>query len=213
MIPFSSEVYFSLFADLNRSLWQANLIAYGLAVALIALAMRMPRFGDRLIPLILAAGWCWSGLVFFGQAMADIFWPAWIFKAAFLLQAALLAGLALLPNPIALRIQADNRSWTAGMIFAVCLIFYPLLAAQLGHAWPSAQLIGNAPAPVAVFTIAVLSLAPGRLVKGLAAIPAAFLVITAYLALELSIWEDFLLVLCGMFALAGIFKSAASDRP
>lgn len=208
MIPFSSEVYFSLFADLNRSLWQANLIGYGLAILVIVLATKLPRIGDRLIPLMLAAAWCWSGLVFFGQAMAEIFWPAWIFKIAFLIQAALLAGLALLPSPLPLGMQADNKSWTAGMIFAVCLIFYPLLAAQMGHAWPTAQLIGIAPVPNAVFTLAALCLAPGRTTKFLSLIPATFLVITAYLAVELSIWEDFLMVLCGLFALRATFGNA-----
>lgn len=212
MIPFSNEVYFSLFAELNQTFWQANWIGYALAILVVVLAMKLPRIGDRLIPIILAVAWCWTGSVFFGQAISDIFWPAWIFKIGFLVQAALLAGLALIPDPLPLRMTADNKSWTAGMIIAVCLIFFPLLAAQMGHAWPNAQLIGNAPAPIAVFTLAILCLAPGPITKALSVLPAAFLLITAYLALELSIWEDFLLIFCGLVALIMTFRNTGSTR-
>lgn len=211
MIPFSNEVYFSLFADLNQTFWPANWIGYGLAILIVVLAMKLPRVGDRLIPIILAVAWCWAGSVFFGRTMADIFWPAWIFKIAFLIQAALLAGLALIPDPVPLRMKADNKSWACGMIMAVCLIFFPLLAAQMGHAWPNAQLIGNAPVPIAVFTLAILCLAPGRISKALSLLPGLFLLIAAYLALELRIWEDFLLVFCGLIALILTFRRCRSS--
>lgn len=212
MIPFSNEVYFSLFADLNQTFWQATWIGYALAILVVVLAMKLPRIGNRLIPIILSVAWCWTGAVFYGQAMADIFWPAWIFKIVFLVQAAFLAGLAVIPKPLPLRMIADNKSWASGMIIAVCLIFFPLLAAQMGHAWPNAQLIGNAPAPIAVFTLAVLCLAPGPISKVLSVLPAVYVFLTAYLAFDLSIWEDFLLVLCGLAALAIIFKNAGSPQ-
>jgi len=212
MIPFSNEVYFSLLADLNQTFWPATWIGYALAILVVVLAMKFPRVGDRLIPITLSIGWCWTGSVFYGHAMADIFWPAWIVKIVFLIQAALLAGLALIPNPLSLRMVADNKSWTSGMVVAVCLIFFPLLAAQMGHAWPNAQLIGNAPAPIAVFTLAILCLAPGTISKALSVLPATYVFITAYLALELSIWEDFLLVLSALAALAITFKHTGSTR-
>jgi hypothetical protein len=39
-LPFTAEVLFSLFETYNRAIWPAQLIAYGLGMAVLALALR-----------------------------------------------------------------------------------------------------------------------------------------------------------------------------
>jgi len=212
MIPFSAEVYFSLFEDANLAQWPAQLIAYGLAVCIITLARKPSRFGDRLIPVILAAGWCWIGISFFDRVLSPVLWAAWIFKVAFLFQAVLFLATAFLPKPIPFHMHADNIGWTAGSLLVVGLLIYPVLAAQLGHAWPLAQLLGVAPGPSVVFTIAVLSLAPGTMSRLLAVIPALSVLISAYVAWDLAIWEDLLLALAGGVGLVGLYWVKADKK-
>lgn len=213
MIPFSNEVYFSLFADLNPALWPAHLVAYGFALLIVVLATKNWAIRDRLIPVIMAGGWFWIGLIFFDQALASVLWAAWIFKAAFWAQAGLLAGIACLPKPIPIRLLTDNRSWTAGLFFMVCTIFYPLLAAQWGHAWPNAQLLGIAPLPTVVFTIGVLNIAPSKPGRILVILPACFALISLLLAWNLGIWEDVLLAFLGLFGVTRIFAGSRDAGP
>lgn len=202
MIPFSSEVYFSLYYDYNLAIWPAQALAYVLALAAFVLA-RYPFPGsNRLVLAILAAGWLWCGYVFFGRHLSTLLWAAGIFEAAFLLQALMLLAAAVVPKVPQFRLRPDNESWTSTFVLLFCAVIYPALAAQAsGHAWPAAQLIGVAPAPTAALTIGFLLLARSRWTLALAVIPAAYLAVTAYLAWQFAIAEDLVLVAVGLAGL------------
>jgi len=202
MIPFSGEVFFAVLQDYNLAMWPVHALAYVLAIVIVVLAYHGTAIGGRLIAAIMAAAWCWLGIGFVDQVFTPLLWASWMLKTAFLVEAGMFAVMAIMPRPIQIRLAPDNRSWTAGLIFILCAILYPVLAAQWNHAWPSAQLLGAAPAPTAVFTIGLLLLAPSRFAKLLAVIPALFLLITAYLGVGLAIWEDVLLAAIGLAGLA-----------
>ena len=57
MLPYTAEVYFTLFEQYNRAIWPAPLIAVALAWVAVVLAFRPAPGGDRLIGAILAAAW------------------------------------------------------------------------------------------------------------------------------------------------------------
>jgi Family of unknown function (DUF6064) len=202
MIPFSSEVYFALYYDYNLAIWPAQALAYLLGLSALLLARYPFPASDRLVLAILAAGWLWSGHVFVGRHLSSLLWAAWIFEAVFVLEALALLAAAVAPSPLRFRLRPDNESWTAAFVLLFCAVFYPVFAAQAsGHVWPATQLIGVAPAPTAVLTIGFLLLARSRWALGLAVVPAAYLVVTAYLGWQFAITEDLVLVAVGLAGL------------
>lgn len=197
MIPFDSETFFALLGDINLTYWPAILSAMGGALLLLVVARFGTAIASRFALLLLAAAWAWSGFVYYGVFLSTLVWAAWIFEIVFYVQAGMLAVCAMLPRPPGLSLRADNAGWVAASTLAFCTIFYPLIAAQVGHAWPGAQLLGIAPGPLAAATLGLLCLSEARYRLVLGAVPALALLITLYLAVSLAIWEDLILVAVG----------------
>lgn len=210
MIPFSEETYFTLFADTNLTHWRAIIGAYVLLVVIVVCARIGFKGSDRIVLLVVSAASAWTAWLYFGQILSSVLWASWIFAGAFYLQAAIALGLAFAPSPPVFRLVADNRSWTGAAALAFAAIFFPLLAAQVGHAWPQAQLPGIAPAVTASLTLCVLVLTRSKIGFILLPIPLIYMIITLYLAIGLGIWEDLLLI--GV-TLAALGVAASETRP
>jgi len=63
MLPFTTEVFFSVFERYNAAIWPVQVIAYGLGVLVVLLSLRPRRGGDRIIAAFLAGSWLWTGVV------------------------------------------------------------------------------------------------------------------------------------------------------
>ncbi|MEM8703764.1 MAG: DUF6064 family protein [Pseudomonadota bacterium] len=215
MIPFDSQTFFALLGDINLTYWPAILSAMGGALVLLFIARLQTPIASRLVLLFLSAGWAWSGFVFYGVFLSTLVWASWVFEYVCYAQAGLFAVCALLPHPPTLSLRADNTGWAAASTVAFCAIFYPLIAAQVGHAWPGAQLLGITPGPLAAATLGLLCLTEVRYRLVLGVVPALTLLITLYLALNLAIWEDLILVAIGLggfaWSLIAVRRNAAPD--
>jgi Family of unknown function (DUF6064) len=53
-LPFTREAFVAIFSAYNQAIWPLQVVAYGLAVTAVALAIRQVRGADRLIAAILA---------------------------------------------------------------------------------------------------------------------------------------------------------------
>ena len=91
MLPFTTEVFFSNFAQYNAAIWPAQVVAYGLGLLALLLAMRPIRGSGRIVVAILAIFWAWTGLAYHLTYFATINFLAPVFGAAFVLQALLFA--------------------------------------------------------------------------------------------------------------------------
>ncbi len=197
MIPFSTEVFFRLFAQYNAAIWPAQLIAYGLGLAAVLLAFR-PRGGsDRLVGAILAAAWIWMGVVYHMMFFATINFTAPVFGALFVLQGLLLAWTGALRGRLPFRFRADLLGWIGLGFVTFAMILYPLIGWLAGHGWPEAQMFGVAPCPTTIFTLGMLLLADGRAPLHLSAIPLLWSLIGGSAAWLLDVPEDLALLPAG----------------
>jgi len=199
--PFTAEVYFSLFETYNQAIWPAQLIAYALGAAAIALASRPSPAGGRIVLAILSVFWLWNGIAYQLMYFFQINFAALGFGALFVLQGLLLAGHAL-SGRSRFAFRAGLFGWTGLVASLFALAVYPLLGWLAGHGWPRAAVFGVAPCPTTIFTFGVLLMMEGAPVY-LGVIPLLWSLAAGSAAvLLLRIPEDLSLVVAGVAGFA-----------
>jgi Family of unknown function (DUF6064) len=200
MLPFTAEILFSSFEHYNRALWPLPIVAPALALAILALALRSVRHGDRAIGALLALAWLWVGLGYFILHFAAFDFIAPIYGAFFVLQALLLIWSAVVRNRLAFRFTGDLFGWCGLALVLAAALAWPLADSLWGQGWASARVVGLAPGPTAVFTLGMLLLCAGRTPLHLAVIPLLWTLIAGVTAWILSIAQDLALLIVGIGA-------------
>ena len=96
---FSARTYELLVEDYNRAVWPLHLLALLSGIAIVVLAARRRGGSERAIgPILVAIAWITVAWAFHLQRYASINWTAKWFAAAFVVQAALVAGTDLAPR-------------------------------------------------------------------------------------------------------------------
>ena len=198
MLPFTADVFFSVFEQYNSAIWPAQIIAYGLGLAAVLLTLRPVSGGGRLIGALLAAAWAWNGAVYHLMHFATINVAAPAFGALFIMQGLLLGWTGAIRGKVAFRFRADPFGWTGlgFMIFAMAV--YPLIGWLAGHGWPNAPMFGVAPCPTTIFTMGMLLLTDGRTPLHLVVIPVLWSLIGGTSVWLLNVPEDLALPLAGV---------------
>lgn len=202
MLPFGPDAFFALFEQYNRAIWPAQIAAYGLALAALALAARPAAWSGRAIAGILALAWAWNGAVYHMTYFVTINFWADIFGAFFLLQALLLLWIGVVRGRLMFRIGNEAASWIGAGLAVFAMIVYPAIGCALGHSWPRAPMFGVAPCPMTIFTMGMLLLVAGRVPLYLAVIPVLWSLIGGTAAWFLGVTEDLALPVAGLGGLA-----------
>jgi hypothetical protein len=158
--PFSAQVYYALFETYNQAIWPAQLVAYGLGLAAVLLALRPVAGSGRAVLAVLSVFWLWNGVAYHLMHFSGINFAAFVFGALFVVQGVLFAVSAL-GRSRDVRFRTGLLGW-CGLVFALfALVVYPLLGWLAGHGWPQAAMFGVAPAPTTIFTFGMLLLLEG----------------------------------------------------
>jgi hypothetical protein len=200
-LPFTVDQFLDVFARMNAALWPAQVGGYLLGVLALALALRGGDLAARAVPALLAGAWAFVGAVYHLLFFAPVNPAAWLFGAGFLFQAVLFADAAA-RRRLAFGWVRSGRALAGLAVVAYAGIFYPLLGAALGHAWPRSPVFGVAPCPTTIFTFGILLLARGRVPLRLLAVPFLWALVGASAALHLRVREDLGLVAAGVIATA-----------
>jgi Family of unknown function (DUF6064) len=168
--PFTADVFFSLFETYNSAIWPAQLVAYGLGIVAVFLALRPPAKGGRIAFAVLSAFWLWNGIAYHLMQFLQINFAALGFGALFVLQGVLFAGYAV-SGRCRFHFRPDVFGWSGLFLCLLALVAYPLLGWFAGHGWPRAAVFGVAPAPTTIFTFGMLLMLEGAAPLYLAAIP------------------------------------------
>ena len=147
-----------------------QLVAYGLGIAVLVLALRPLPAGDRIALAVLSIFWLWNGIAYHLLHFLQINFAALGFAALFALQGVLFAGYAVRRRRI-FRFRADAFGWSGLLLCLFALAVYPLLGWLAGHGWPRTGAFGVAPAPTTIFTFGMLLMMEGGAPLYLAAIP------------------------------------------
>ena len=194
----------SVIASYNYAVWPAQIPAYGLALALLWIAIRggNGRVATRLTGTTLAAAWAWTGAVFHAQYFATVDFMAPVYGVLFLLQALLLAWAGIIRGRIAPHLHDGPVSWAGLALIAHAIVGYPAITAVIGDGVANARVVGLAPGPTVVFTLGMLMLARDRTPLHLAAVPVLWSLIAGVTAWVLGVAEEAVLPLLGLGSLA-----------
>jgi hypothetical protein len=211
-LPFTAEVFLSLFEEYNRAIWPAQVLAYGLGIAAVLLALRPLAGGRRIVAAILSAFWLWNGVAYHLIYFASINFAAVGFGMLFVLQGLLFAASAARGQP-AFRFDADLSGWSGLCLAVFAMGLYPLLGVLAGHGWPQAAVFGVAPCPTVIFTFGMLLMTEGRAPLHLVLMPFLWSLIGASAVLLLGMTEDFSLLLAGVAGLGLILRKNRAQSP
>jgi hypothetical protein len=158
--------------------------------------------------------WAGMGFGYMWLYFADINPAAKLFGAIFLVQAALLAVMAVRERGRAYGRRRDARFWIGLSLIAYGMLLYPLLGVAFGHGYPQAPMFGLVPCPTTIFTFGMLLLAarPKRLLLWL---PLVWAAIGSFAAVKFGIYEDVGLLVAAIVTAAVLLRSrlAADAAP
>ena len=209
-LPFSQQQFFDLFADYNRAVWPAALVAYLLGLTLVALALRRRSILPEFIWTVLAIFWLFNGIAYHLLFFSTINRAANLFGLLFIWQGLLFLYLGWKNPRLEFGNQSRARVIAAGSLIAYSMVLYPILTALSGHAYPSAPAFGIAPCPMTIFTFGMLLLADGRFSRVALVVPILWSLVSLSAAVQLSVYADFGLPISAIVATTMLLRNRPS---
>jgi hypothetical protein len=198
MLPFSHEQFVAVFAAYDLAVWPAQLVAYLLALAVVAALLRPSRGGSRVIGAALALMWVWTGIAYHATFFSAINRAAWLFALLFVMQGVLLGHAALRRPSLAFACVRGGAAWCGWGLLFYATVLYPLLGLWAGQRYPGLPMFGITPCPLTLFTFGVLLLAAPPLPCRLLVIPFVWSLIGGSAAWLLQVPQDWPLLLAGV---------------
>lgn len=203
-LPFTEAAFFEVFRRYNEVVWPLQLAFYALSFLLVFLTSRDSAIASRWISGILAFLWGWMGVVYHWGFFAAINPAAKLFGGIFLLQAAALffAGVS---GRLSYRLRRDRYNLAGWLLIVYALVVYPLLGALAGHSFPRGATFGL-PCPTTIFTFGLLLWSDRHVPLWVVGIPAAWSIVGVSAAVQLSVAEDYGLLISAALAITLIVE-------
>jgi len=198
-LPFTQEQFFSVFGKYNTGVFPIQILFYLLAVFALYLLLRKRTSNSKVISLILGFFWFWMGLAYHILYFTEINQAAYIFGILFIIQGGIFIYSGVIKDNLAFTGRNDVYGMTGWVFIIYGLIIYPLIGSMSGHLYPNAPVLG-APCPTTIFTFGVLLFTTGKLSKWIILIPLVWSLLGFSAAMNLSVPEDFGLIISGVAA-------------
>lgn len=212
MLPFTHAQFIEVFARYNVNVWPAQVVAYVLAIAMLAAIAVRWRHSGRFVTGGLALMWLWTGIAYHGIHFSTINTAAYLFAALFVMQAMLLLQTAL-AGPLRFNGAALAASAPGGWaLVGYAAVLYPLLGLWLGQPLAALPMFGITPCPVTIFTFGVLLLADASVPRRLLVVPVLWSLIGGSAAVLLQVPQDWVLLLCVLTLVLLVRPRAAPGR-
>jgi Family of unknown function (DUF6064) len=193
-MPFTVEQFFGVFAQYNAQVWPLQIAALLAGLIAVGLLSSNTRAAAAAILAILSAMWLVNGVGYHWLHFATINPAARLFAVVFVLEAVLLAAVAVARPKLRFRASGDlvARFGLVCILFALAL--YPVIGWLAGHRYPAMPMFGIAPCPTTIFTIGMLLQGPWREVRWLLAIPGLWAGIGGSASFLLGVPQDYALL-------------------
>ncbi len=153
-MPMTPEVWFRLFERLNSEVWPWQLLVLAL---FLAGTDALRRGQSRIAGVLLGLGWLWVALSFQFNLHAELSpagdWLGW----AFVVQAVLLVIVGWCGRLVW---RAGPRALAGLLLLVLSVFLYPLLGPLTGRSWAGVEIVGTAPDPTLLATLALLLTTP-----------------------------------------------------
>lgn len=214
-LPFTADEFLDVFRRYNEAVWPAQWALAAAALVIVALVVRAGPHAWRWAAATLALLWAWTAVAYHFAFFVRLTPAAWVFGAAFLVQAALLAAAAVRPAGVRFGSHRGRSAFAelAGWAIVVyALMIYPMLGYLLGHEYPASPTFG-APCPTTLLTLGVLALALPSVPRRLFVIPVLWSVVATAAALGLGMREDLGLPVAAALAVVAVVRRHRHDAP
>lgn len=205
-IPFSVDDFLSVFESYNVSIWPIQIIFYVLALIAIAVMVKGSNNSSQIVMSILAFFWGWMGVVYHIVFFSAINKAAYIFGAVFLLQTFIFLYVGVIKKKIQLEFNLSPSGIVALILLTYSLVVYPLLGHAMGHIFPRTPTFG-VPCPTTIFTFGILLYSVNRIPWYLLVIPFLWSIVGFSAALNLSMKEDFGLVIAAALSAFLLYRN------
>jgi hypothetical protein len=203
-LPFTIEQFLAVFAEYNQAVWPFQIVLNLLALVVIILCFKKIKRGDKINNGILAFFWLWIGIVYHIMYFSSINKAAYVFGIIFILQGLVFIYAGILRNHISFKYTTSIYSITGAIFILYALIIYPAVGHLLGHVYPQSPTFGL-PCPTTIFTFGILLFSDRRIPKYVLIIPFLWSLIGFSAAVNLSVYEDFGLVVAGILGVTLIY--------
>jgi hypothetical protein len=208
-LPFTVEQFLSVFKTYNESIFPLQIVFYLIAFSSVYLLFKPIKNNGKIVSAILSFFWLWIGVIYHLMFFTEINKAAYLFGILFIIQGLLF----LLNGVIKDNITYEYRNTVFnnfGIIFiAYGLIVYPILGHLLGHRYPYSPTFGL-PCPTAIFTFGVLLFINKKISVLIIIIPLLWSLIGFSAAYNLTIYEDYGLLIAGV--LGFIFLTVSNKK-
>jgi hypothetical protein len=211
VLPFSRDEFFAVFTSYNTAVWPAQVFLYGLAAALVVLALRGRPVHHRAISLGLGLLWAWTGIVYHWWHFTAINRPAWGFGTLFVVQGALFVGHGIGGRRFEIGRPRGWHGWIGALLVTYALVVYPLLGLASGHPAREVPVLG-VPCPTTIFTFGLLFWAALPIPRHLLVIPLVWAFIGSTAVFLLGVLQDVGLLVAGLLGLLLLRRAAPAVR-
>lgn len=210
-MPFTTEEFLLLFEDYNTSVWPMQLIWYVLGLFAISFLFIKKVTTGVLVNLILALLWFWMGAVYHFLYFSSINPMAYLFGILFIVQSAIFIWAGVIGKELAYRVKFDLKGLTGLLFLIFTIVVYPILSYSFGHVYPRTPTFGL-PCPTTIFTFGILLFAANKVKWYVFIIPLLWSFIGFSAAIDLSMKEDYSLVVAGVIAALFLIFSGNSKE-
>jgi len=195
--PFTIDDFLNVFKTYNEAVFPLQIIFYIIAVIGIYLIFKPQSNSNKYIVGILSFFWFWIGVVYHIIFFSAINKAAYIFGILFIIQGVLFAIYGIIKSNLTFGYRNNIYNYIGVIFILYALIIYPILGHFFGHWYPNSPTFGL-PCPTTIFTFGVLLFLNKKISVLILIIPLLWSIIGFGAALNLSIYEDYGLLIAGV---------------
>lgn len=198
-LPFTHDQFLDLFAAYNRALWPAVAGLWAITALTVARWYAGAPGSPKLLSIVLALHWAWSGAVYHLAFFRSINPAATLFGIVFLVQAGFFLWRGIAGTGLVIK-RGDSGWRIPGILLIVYAMAYPALGIFFGLNVPRFPSFG-VPCPTTLLTMGVLLLLSRTEARMLGVIPLLWALVGGSAAWLLQVRADLALPVGGLLLL------------
>jgi hypothetical protein len=213
----SVEGFFGLVRSYNMAIWPMHILTFVLGVGAVILALRRPRYSDKIISGILAFLWLWSGVVFlmvflgpWTLVLSGFALPGfgYLSGALFIIQGTIFLYFGVIRPSMSFKFAGNSHAVIGAVLVIYAMAIYPIVGYATGHPFPGYPLFGTAACPVAIFTVGTLLWTNKRMPQFIPIIPTIWGLLGILAVVAIKVWADAGLFVAGSLGFVILRRNA-----
>jgi hypothetical protein len=198
--PFTADQFLNVFKTYNENIFPLQVVFYLTAFFIVFSLFRTAKIRGKIISSLLSFYWIWIGIVYQMIFFSQINRAAYTFGILFIAQGIIFFIYGSIRGEMVFQFNRSINNYAGILFILYALIIYPVLGYIFGHRYPYSPTFGL-PCPTTIFTFGVLLFLKNKISVWTLIIPFTWSIIGFGAALNLTIYEDFGLLVAGLSGL------------